>query len=192
MYWDPLPTVAVSHTLPIAGAGPGSALGPPSGYLLGVWSERDWRNVPGPFYGAQTDSCGTGPLAAPDHVLCEDKYGSEVVFRQPRTVRETQLVLTAAWSDPFAGYACDGDDHWTLGQIRQWWADRTRLVEWIDRVDHMWSVSDHEYERAHVSAVRAYHHYLEHGLENELREYGFWLEHRRAITPTETLPDLGP
>ncbi|WP_245677114.1 hypothetical protein [Nocardia acidivorans] len=41
-----------------------------------------------------------------------------------------------------------------------------------------------------ASSVRAYRHYLEHGLESDLLEYGFWLEHRRAITEVETLPEL--
>ncbi|MFJ9365867.1 ferredoxin [Nocardia sp. NPDC101769] len=190
MYWDPLPTVIASQTLPSAGSEQGCQLGPPGDYLRGEWAERDWRNVPGPFYGAGTDSCWAGRLVAPEHIVYEDDFGSEVVFRQPRNVRETQLVLTAAASDPFCAYAYDGDDHWTLELIRRWWAERARLTEWIDRVDHAWSASEREDERENAQGLRTYRRYVNDGLETYLREYGFWLEHRRAPKPAEILPDL--
>jgi hypothetical protein len=36
---------------------------------MGRWEERSWLNVPGPFYGAETDTCATGRRAAPSNVL---------------------------------------------------------------------------------------------------------------------------
>ncbi|WP_327145842.1 hypothetical protein [Nocardia sp. NBC_01327] len=65
-----------------------------------------------------------------------------------------------------------------------------RLAEWIDRVGRAWSVSDRGDERENAQGLHGYRHYLDDGLEMYLREYGFWLEHRRAITLVETLPDL--
>ncbi|MFE3001762.1 ferredoxin [Nocardia sp. NPDC059246] len=165
-------------------------LGPPGEYLKGEWAQRDWRNVPGPFYRANTDSCWTGRLVAPDHILYEDEFGSEVVYRQPYNLRETQLVLTAAAYDPFSAYACDGDDHWTLVLIRDWWAERGRLTEWIGRFERKCSSSKREDERENARGLRAYRWYLNNGLHGYLREYGFWLEHRRAVTPADVLPDL--
>ncbi|MFC4374540.1 ferredoxin [Nocardia halotolerans] len=178
MYWDPMPTVADSATLPVASLENLRVLGPPDEYFRGEWEQRDWRNVPGPFYGANTDSCWCGPLIAPDHIIVEDRYGSEVVFRQPSNARETHLILSAAWSDPFGAYACDGNERWTPDLVRAWWADRARLVEWIDTTERAWSASDREGDRVNAEGLRAYRGYLGNGLETYLQEYIFWLENR--------------
>lgn len=190
MYWNPLPTVAASAQLPVANHGDGRPLGPPAAYLRGEWERRDWRNVPGPFYGAQTDSCWVGRLIAPRHVVYEDDYGSEIVFRQPQGPHEVHLVLTAAWNDPFCGYASDGDDHWTLALVREWWADRERIAAWIHDVHRRWAASEREDERDNALGLRDYASYLNNGLEADLREYGFWLDNHRAPKPGETLPEL--
>jgi len=143
-----MPTVAASAVLQVANY-PGGRLwlGPPAEYLRGQWGDRDWRNVPGPFYAAQTDSCWTGRDIAPRHVVYEDEFGSEVVYRQPKNAGEVHLVLTAAWNDPFGAYAADGDEHWTLELVRGWWADRGRLVAWIEGVQRRWSSSGRADER---------------------------------------------
>ncbi|MFF9050445.1 hypothetical protein ACF09Z_04695 [Streptomyces erythrochromogenes] len=36
--------------------------------FTGVWAERHWLNVPGPFYGAKADTMEFGRAAAPRHV----------------------------------------------------------------------------------------------------------------------------
>ncbi|NUT06613.1 MAG: ferredoxin [Hamadaea sp.] len=185
-----MPTVATSASAPVANHDGERKLGPHVAYLRGEWDRRDWRNVPGPFYGAETDSCWMGRLIAPDNVLYEDDYGSEVVFRQPRNPHEVHLVLSAAWNDPFGGYACDGDDHWTATLVREWWADRPRLVTWIRDLERRWSASERDDERDNALALRGYADYLHHGLEEYLRNYVFWLEHRRPPRPDEALPDL--
>jgi hypothetical protein len=189
VYWNPLPTVSASAELPVVNY-PVKLLGPPAAYLRGEWDKRDWRNVPGPFYGAETDSCWMGRDIAPRHIVYEDDYGSEVVFRQPQDSAEVHLVLTAAWNDPFGGYACDGDDHWTLDLMREWWADRARLAAWIDDLQRRWSVSERADERENALGLRDYASYLDQGLEAYLRKYGFWLDNRRTPTPGELLPDL--
>src|SRR5262245_12225854 len=45
------------------------------------FSEKNPLNIPGPIYGAETDTCCTGPQEAPENVLL-DKNGQEFVFRQ--------------------------------------------------------------------------------------------------------------
>lgn len=99
----------------------------------GNWSERNWRNVPGLLYGAMTDNCWVGRLHAPRHVLYGDDidYEQEFLYRQPRTVEELRAVVAAAQEDPWAGWACDGDTHWTPDLVREWWRDRGRLRDWI-------------------------------------------------------------
>ncbi|MEU3267837.1 hypothetical protein [Streptomyces bacillaris] len=51
-YFDPLPL-----------------LGEAQAVFRGQWAERLWLNVPGPFYGAGTDNCGTGRMYAAALVL---------------------------------------------------------------------------------------------------------------------------
>jgi hypothetical protein len=150
-----MPTIAKSADLPLADLDD-RVLGPPDAYLRGEWANRDWRNVPGPFYGAQTDSCWTGRLVAPSHVLYEDDFGSEIVFRQPQDPEAVRLVLSAAWSDPFLSYACDGDEHWTLALVREWWGERKRLTAWIRELDRTWSISDRDDERENAAGLRDY------------------------------------
>lgn len=190
VYWDPGPSVAASAELPVANSDDGRPLGPPAAYLRGEWERRDWRNVPGPFYAAETDTCWMGRQIAPGHIIYEDEHGCEVVFRQPQDPHEVQLLLTAAWNDPFRAYACDGDARWTLGLVREWWAGRERIAAWIQAACREMSESEREDERDNASGLRDYASYLDNGLETYLRQYGFWLDDHRAAMPGERLPDL--
>ncbi|MUL84794.1 ferredoxin [Mycobacterium sp. CBMA247] len=159
-------------------------LGPPEEYLHGVWSKRDWRNVPGPFYCADTDNCLTGDVA-PANVAFEDEFGAEFVYRQPRDEHEVHQLLSAACQEPFQAYACDGDEHWTLALVRKWWAERVRLLDWIAAAEPVWPE-----DSPSVFVLREYRAFITGGLESYLREYGFWLEHRRPAAPNEALPRL--
>ena len=89
----------------------------PESFFDGLWEDRHPLNVPGPFYGAATDTCCDGPPLAPASLLY-DAHGQGFVWRQPRDVAETQALLNGAESDPFAGYAWDGDSYWTLDTVR--------------------------------------------------------------------------
>lgn len=78
--------------------------------------------MPGPFYGADTDTCGDGIEFAPESVLFDD-LGQEFVWRQPRDDAGVRHLMQAAFSDPFSGFGMDGDAHWTPGLVRQWRAE---------------------------------------------------------------------
>lgn len=53
LYWDPMQYVsAVFAAQPRDGLWTGS-----DATFQGKWAERNWRNAPGPFYGAMTDNC---------------------------------------------------------------------------------------------------------------------------------------
>ena len=94
-------------------------------YFTGVWGERNWLNAPGPFYGAFTDTCCCGLVAAPHNILY-DANAMEFVWRQPTTLDEVIAVLDAAYQDPFVAYNWDGNDHWTPDLVMTWWDDRER------------------------------------------------------------------
>lgn len=110
--WLPIPQISDDHC-----DWPGTKVGR---YFTGKFPERNPLNVPGPFYGAETDTCATGPIEAPKNVLL-DAEGMEFVFRQPSTLDELTGVIYAAICDPFAGYGADGNDHWTTSMVREWW-----------------------------------------------------------------------
>lgn len=178
-YWNPLPTVR-TFTANSANA---------TADLNGRWAERNWKNVPGPFYGADTDSCWTGRTHAPENVLYDEK-GQEFVYRQPRDTVEVKLVLDAAWDDPMTGYAVDGDQHWTVGSVREWWADRGRIRAWIDGLVPIWDESPKPEVNEAAAGLRAYREFLDSGLETYLRGYLFWLAENREPGPGDTLPAL--
>lgn len=148
-YWDPLPTVrACAEGEPLPGlANWVPAYQPPWGGRPEAWRERNWRNAPGPFYGAATDTCWVGREVAPAHVLYDDESGGEFVHRQPCTPEETYRVMAAARQDPMAGYECDGDAHWTPELVRDRWRDRGRDREWAVGLDRSRSASEREDER---------------------------------------------
>ncbi|GGM82539.1 hypothetical protein GCM10007977_100030 [Dactylosporangium sucinum] len=99
----------------------------------GKWEDRNWRNVPGPIYGAMTDGCWFGRLYAPRHVLYGDDVHDEqeFLYRQPRNVHELRDVIVSAQADPYVGWGCDGDTHRTPSLVRDWWRDRDRSRDWI-------------------------------------------------------------
>ncbi len=165
-------------------------LGAPADYLRGEWAERDWRNVPGPFYCAGTDNCLTGRTIAPEHVIYEDDHYPEVVYCQPRNPHEVRLVLSAAYDDPYSGYSCDGDEHWTLHLVREWWSQRHRLLAWIDTACRNAFSGTDPTDLDAAAGLCDYAKYVTGGLETDLREYGFWLERRRAPEPHEALPAI--
>ncbi|MFI8311072.1 hypothetical protein ACIGBK_10650 [Streptomyces microflavus] len=71
VYFDPVPLLGEALTV-----------------FQGRWADRQWLNVPGPFYGADTDNCGSGRIFAPALVLYEGEHFTEYVWRQPRTAAE--------------------------------------------------------------------------------------------------------
>lgn len=185
-YWDPVPWIPklrgqVLDSEPIPRA---------KWLFLGKWEERNPLNVPGPIYGAATDTCQVGRLSAPNHVLYGsiDGYQLEFLYRQPRNLGELLHVLDGVRQDPFAGWACDGDGHWTVDLVRQWWRERGRVVEWISGEVTEWSTVDDEL--GVLTALEDYRQYIEGDLAGHLRAYVFWLDNRRCPTPRDTLPSL--
>ncbi|WP_329120125.1 ferredoxin [Streptomyces sp. NBC_01465] len=153
----------------------------------GRWEDRLWLNVPGPFYGGETDTCRTGRLSAPQHVLYGGEYLTEYVYRQPGTPAETARLVEAADCDPFLGYGCDGDARWTPGTVRAWWGDRSRITQYLS--GHDWDDIDWA-EQGLAAAVRDFASYLAGQLAADLRIYLYWLEERRSPMPGDRLPEL--
>jgi hypothetical protein len=142
-----------------------------------AFDKRNAFNIPGPFYGAETDTCETGPAEAPGNVLM-DRVGQEFVFKQPSNEEELRNVFSAALCECFCGYGADGDDHWTLSLIREWWRSRHKLL------------SDSASLKGLPASILAWQRLLAGEGEQYLRAYAFFVEERRIPTDTDVLPEV--
>jgi hypothetical protein len=188
LYWDPMPHVAaVFASQPRDGLCTG-----PDATFQGKWEERNWRNVPGPFYGAMTDNCWVGRLHAPRHVLYGDDidYEQEFLFRQPGNLQELRAVIVAAQEDPWAGWACDGDTQWTPCLVREWWRDRGRVRDWIATKHRRWQDSDRAEEREAATGLADYLAYLDGDLGVHLQVYSYFLDNHVSPSAGDRLPLL--
>lgn len=142
------------------------------------FSERNPLNVPGPIYGAETDTCCTGPQEAPTNVLL-DKNGQEFVFRQASTADEFRELLSAAICECFEGYGADGDSYWRLSTIRDWWQTREDMLH--EQIGEQWCNRD---------SVLRWRRALEGDLESYLRVYAFFVENGRVPGDKDILPEV--
>ncbi|WAU78454.1 ferredoxin (plasmid) [Streptomyces sp. Qhu-G9] len=156
----------------------------------GCWEDRLWLNVPGPFYGGETDTCWTGRLAAPAHVLYGGEYLTEYVYRQPRTPAETTVLVDAAGDDPFGGYGCDGDSRWTPEAVREWWRNRGQVLQYLSDQRSTWDESDAAQGQDIAAAVRDFESYIGGRLASDLQIYLYWLEKRQSPDLGDRLPEL--
>jgi hypothetical protein len=160
------------------------------------WEVKIWLNVPGPFYTGWTDTCWTGRLLAPNNVLYSgdgDSACEEFIFCQPRDAAELAAVVAAAENEVYAGYACDGDQHWTPALVRGWWAESAAVSEWIhdrQRDQQYLRGSDSTGAQTLEDGIRAFAAYLEGPLEGDLQRYLFRLETGADATSTDRLPRL--
>jgi hypothetical protein len=155
----------------------------PEAYFKGRWEDRNELNTPGPFYGAETDTCLDGPEYAPMSLLC-DAGGNGFVWRQPTTDEDTLALMTGASSDPFAGFGWDGDEHWTASLVREWWARRQARAPLVGALLAEWTKP-----KLSVAAA-AYGEYIESELPRYLRSYLHFLETGRYPSRDDSLPLL--
>src|ERR1043165_340774 len=156
----------------------------------GMWDQKNWLNIPGIFYTGDTDTCLTGRLWAPKNVLYDD-LGREFIFRQPRDDQELIDVICAGMVDPFQAYGFDGHRRWTISLIRQWWKERQRLVEWIEKNANRVEWNQNEFFTQYQQmALSEFQFHLIHEAEQSLRTFAFFLDMGRCATDDDRLPDL--
>ena len=155
----------------------------PEAYFKGRWENRHELNTPGPYYGAETDTCCDGPELAPMSLLC-DAGGNGFVWRQPTTDEETLALMTGASSDPFAGFGWDGDEHWTPSLVREWWARRGARAPLVGALLAVWT------EPKLSVAAGSYAEYIKSELPQYLRRYVRFLETGRYPSGDDSLPQL--
>lgn len=153
------------------------SIGELTGFFTPNFAKRNPLNIPGPIYGAETDTCLTGPSEAPDNVLV-DQSGQEFVFRQPASATEFRDLVCAAITECFIGYGADGDEHWRLSSIREWWRGRAAMV---GEVGEEW---------CNPTSVASWRAALKGGAERYLQVYAFFVENGRVARADERLPEL--
>lgn len=150
-----------------------------SDYSGSGWSDKGALNFPGPFYTGTTDSCGTGISESPNNVIF-DKNCMEHVMIQPRNDIELLNLWNAGAVEVFGSYYCDGNQHWTVSLVKNWWGDRHDIYE---------DLKNHELIKLNCNQEKRYIHYLENFAELDLRKYCFFLEN--GFYPMdEKLPEL--
>jgi hypothetical protein len=92
--------------------------------------------------------------------------------------------------DPFGGWGCHGDAHWTPDLVRQWWRERGHLRVWITTKYRRWSVSDRADEREAATGLTDYLTYLADDLADHLRAYIYFLDTGVSPTTNDRLPRL--
>ena len=142
-------------------------------------------NLPGPIYGADTDTCATGPAEAPDNVLL-DNNGQEFVFRQAANATEFRNLVAAGRNECFLGYGADGNLHWQLSLIRQWWRNRDDMLA---ELGQRWrkEIAEHHCQ---LASVERWRQGLLGGARGYLQVYGFFVENGRVPTAADLLPDV--
>ena len=154
-----------------------------------AWDERHWLNVPGPFYGAMTDTCLCGPLSAPKNILFTDE-GQEFVFRQPNDAEEFLDVLWAAYRDPCQGYGADGNRNWTPKSVREWWSHRGDVLAWIAKARGQY-MSDFGPHHPDLSeALDLFESFMKGEAEVYLASYLEFLKSGRYPLASDSLPPL--
>jgi hypothetical protein len=142
------------------------------------FSQINPLNLPGPIYGAETDTCCTGPQEAPNNVLL-DKNGQEFVFRQASNPDDFRDLVSAAICECFEGYGADGDSHWRLSTIREWWRRRVDMLH--EQIGEEW---------CDPKSIEQWKRGLQGDAEGYLKVYAFFVENGRVPTDGDILPDI--
>lgn len=143
------------------------------------WPVKGILNFPGPFYTGTTDSCGTGIIESPNNVIFDENYMEHVMI-QPRNEVELLNLWNAGAVEVFGSYYCDGNKHWTVTLVKNWWVNKYEIVEHL---------KNNALIKLNCNQEKRYIHYLENFAELDLRKYCFFLEN--GFYPTnEKLPEL--
>ena len=150
-----------------------------SDFCMSDWKAKEELNFPGPFYTGESDTCGTGIMEAPNNVIFDENC-LEFVMIQPRNKNELLQLWNARSVEVFGAYYCDGNKHWTLEKVKNWWSNKNDILEHLKNEDLI---------KMNYNQEKRYRHYIEHYAEMDLRKYGFFLEH--GFYPSnEPLPEI--
>jgi hypothetical protein len=145
------------------------------------WKNKGIFNFPGPFYTGETDTCGTGIIEAPHNVIF-DKYCAEYIMIQPRTKKELLQIWNAGAVEVFDQYYCDGNNHWTIELVKEWWKNKDNILE---------SLKNQVLIETNCNQNLRYETYLKTEAYTDLSKYCYFLDNGfYPIKKEEKLPNL--
>jgi hypothetical protein len=155
-----------------------------------AWLSRGWMNTPGPVYTSDADFAFLGPSLGPKMVAV-DQSQMDVVYRQPASLDDLKELELVAETDPFGGYAMDGNLRWTPDLVRAWWARRQEIVLHIERsvLCEAWYISNGIWKIMEPIGL-SWLEYLNGDCRGYLKKYIFFLIHRRWPDMEARLPDV--
>ncbi len=120
-----------------------------------------------------------------------DENGFEFIFRQPRNEKELLQTMNASLTDSFGEYGFDGHRTWTVSLVREWWKNRRRVAEWIEKFDDHSEWKQHEFAiQKQLFGLQEFKFHLIYESENYLRTFAFFLSEGRWASNGDYLPDL--
>jgi len=143
--------------------------------------DRSILNIPGPFSVVASNACGTGIISAPHNVIFDENC-REYIMIQPRTWPEMLQVTEAAVVDVFDSYHDDGNNYWTIQEVKYWWRQKNEILEILKLPELI---------QRNRNQDKRYAYYLENFAESYLTRYCYFLEN--GIWPDTKrvkLPDL--
>ena len=159
-------------------------------HFQGKWKDKHWMNTPGPIYGGDTTSCGTGPLAAPNNVGVDEEW-QEVIYRQPVNRYELRQAAGAAGAEVVHGYGADGDLHWTYETVKAWWAEpRLKVEQEVSRLYDAQLALGEKKNYEYFAGLIRWMAYLKEDLYQYLQVYAFFLDNGRIPAEGDRLPEL--
>ncbi len=160
----------------------------------GTWSEKYWKNIPGPFFGTNVNMMSLMASSdAPGHLIHDAKC--EFYWKPPCTEEEYADCITAMWCDEIDSYGVDGNDHWSPQLVAEWWDRRGELIDWAkDRyrctsedARTFWTDKGGMTDRQVLSQ---YIDSIENEAEDYLRSYIFLLLEGRPARIGDSLPRI--
>lgn len=150
-----------------------------SDFKSSSWELKGKLNFPGPFYTGESDTCGTGICESPNNIIFDENC-MEYVMIQPRTKIELLQLWNAGNIEVFGAYYCDGNKHWTVQSVKDWWKNRNEIFEHL---------KNKELIKINCNQEKRYRSYLENEAEIDLKKYCYFLEN--GIYPkNQQIPDI--
>jgi hypothetical protein len=120
-----------------------------------------------------------------------DLNNLEYIFKQPSNIEELRDVVKAAKVNVLSGYACDGDAHWTLSLIQEWWERRQELLQLC--LSSTYLSKDNATSRDDIIGVyrrnaRYRLQYVRTELADYLGAYSFFIEEGRVPGESDPMP----
>ncbi len=97
---------------------------------------------------------------------------------------ELKQVIKAAEQEPFQNYAMDGDSHWTIEAVKDWWS---RIEELKDKLRERIRRENSVIEKV---ALERWLLFLNTEAESEIRQYIFFRDTGQYPKISEKLPNI--